>query len=232
MKPYISLFFAALFMTHTVVADQSSKLHYNLVSLQESVEVEVENDVMYARVVVRHDRLNAKDVAKAINTDMQWALKQVRQYKKVKAQTLNYSTYPQYKDRKIKSWTGSQEMSLESKDFDVLTRLIANLQARLQVNNIRFGVSAEKYKKTEDSLIEDAVKAFNKKAQLIAVAMGKKSFTVVNMNVNTNRHYAQQVMRKSRRVEMMSADMAMPEPGVEAGTNKVRVNVSGQVQST
>ncbi len=230
MKPIMILFVVSLIVMQTALAVQPNDLHYNLVSLQESVEIEVENDVMHARVVVQHVNKHAKDVAKLINADMKWALAQVKKHKAVKAQTLNYSTYPQYDNRKIKSWTGRQEMSLESQDFDLLTRLIGDLQARLQVSNIRFAVSPKKYKQTEDGLIADAVKVFNKKAKLIAGAMDKAGFIVVNMNVNTNRQYAQPIARKSSRMEMMSADIAS-EPAVVAGTNTVRVNVSGQIQT-
>lgn len=232
MKPYIFIVvFISLFFTKPLIAG-NHELQYNLVSLQESVEIEVENDLMHARIVVQHVNKKAAEVARLINSDMQWALKQVKKHKAIKAQTLSYSTHPQYNDRKIKSWVGRQEMSLESKDFALLSRVIADLQERLQVNNIRFSVSAKKYKQTEDSLIADAVKAFKKKAKLIAQAMGNQGFAVVNMNVNTNRQYAQPIRRKSRSFEMMSADSAvMPEPGVAAGTNQVRVNVSGQIQA-
>ena len=234
MKPYMTVLMlvilsGSLWTSHSYA--QTDSLHYNLISLQESVEIEVDNDVMYARVFSQHVDRRADQVAKLINTDMQWALQQIRKHKAIKAETLNYSTYPQYKDRKIKSWSGRQEMSLESSDFELLSRVIADLQARLQVNNIHFGVSAKKYKQTEDSLITDAVKAFNKKANIIAKAMSKPEFKVVNLNVNTNRHYAQPIQRRSKSFDLVAAEsVAVPQPGLEAGSNTVRVNVSGQVQ--
>ena len=123
---------------------------YNMINLQASVTKEVDNDTMHARLYVTHEDSVSQEVAQRINEDMQWALTILEEFTQIEAQTLNYSMYPnRKKDGKTKLWIGRQELSLTSKDFVELGKVLSNLQSRLQFSNMGFSISKEKYKKVE-----------------------------------------------------------------------------------
>lgn len=224
MKNVILL--VALLFTGAVMADE---LNYNVVSISAEAERDVPNDLMMVQLMVEHQDSSAAKVSQQVNQDMSWALKQLKGEKALKYETQQYSTYPMYDKHKIKGWQASQQLAIESEDFEKLSEVILVLQAKLQVKNMSFAPTKRTKKKVEDELVAEALSAFKKRAKLVQDNLDADGYKMVNVNVNTHGNYAP--VYYSGRPSMKMRSMAMESaPAVEGGTSTMQVNVNGQIQ--
>ena len=222
-----SLLFVCMSVWVVIVAADDKPLH-DQVSFQVEVDQEVENDVVSVML-----RANAEDskpdrLADEINTTMRWGLEQARNTSGVKVRTGNYQTYPVYKDRKIQRWRGQQDLLLESPEAGRLSKLLAALQSRLQIQSMQFSVSPEKRRSVQDTLIDRSLKAFQKRARLVTESLGAKRYDILNVSVQTSGSgYMPPVRMESMR---KMASTSMEAPAMHAGTSRVTVQVSGSIQ--
>lgn len=206
----------------------ADELNYNLVSISAEAERDVPNDLMMVQLMVEHQDNSAAKVSQQVNQDMNWALKKLKGEKTLKYETQQYSTYPVYDKHKIKGWRASQQLAIESEDFEKLSEVILVLQAKLQVKNMSFAPTKRTKKKVEDELVAEALDAFKKRAKLVQENMAASGYKMVNVHVNTQGNYAPvYAARSNMKVRTMSMESA---PAVEGGTSTMQVNVNGQIQ--
>jgi predicted secreted protein len=203
-------------------------LDYNLVSLDADAVAEVPNDQMRVELAVEHDSREAAALPALVNADMRWALDIAKKHPKVRAQTGEYTTQPEYASTRIVGWRAMQQLSLEGEDFGAVTALVSALQEKLQVRSMQFLPTRATGEQVGNTLTQEALRAFAAKAKLIAETMGSSRYEVVQINVG-----GAPQMYKSRALGMermaMAADAA-PPVAVEAGTATLTVTVSGQIQ--
>lgn len=209
----------------TVHADD---LNYNVISLSAKAEREVPNDLMSVQLMVEHQANKANEVSQQVNADMSWALAKLKSQKGIKYETQQYSTHPVYEKTKIKAWRASQQLMVESEDFEKLSNLILVLQAKLQVKNMRFEPTKKTRKQVEDELVSEALDAYKSRAALVQKNMQATSYKVVNMQVNTQGNYAPMYRAQPRMHMAMS--VAEAAPAVEGGNSTLSVHVNGQIQ--
>ncbi len=224
MKKILSL--AGLLILAT--APYAEELNYNVIGLSAKAEREVPNDLMRVQLMVEHQANKAKDVSQKVNADMSWALAQLKSQKGVKYETQQYSTYPVYEKTKIKAWRASQQLVVESEDFEKLSNLILDLQAKLQVKNMSFEPTKKTRKKVEDELVSEALDAYKSRAALVRKNMQAGAYKIVNMQVNTQGSYSPRY-RSQPRMKLMSME-SKSAPAVEGGSSTLSVNVNGQIQ--
>lgn len=210
-----------------VQAGYAEELNYNVIGLTAKAERDVPNDLMAVQLMVEHQANKAKDVSQKVNADMSWALAKLKSQKGVKYETQQYSTHPVYDKHKIKAWRASQQLVLESEDFEKLSNIILVLQDKLQVKNMSFSPTQKTRKKVEDELVSEALNAYKDRASLVQKNMQAKSYKVVNMQVNTQGNYSP-MYRAQPRMKMMAMEKA--GPAVEGGSSTLSVNVNGQIQ--
>lgn len=214
-----------LFFSHILYANQDHSL--TTIQIQESFEQEIENDLMLVRMQIQITHPDAQEVARQINNAMQWAINLVKDESAVQSQTVGYSTYPNYRDKKIQSWSGQQSLQLESKDFDLLTKLVSKLQARLTINNITFSVSDQSFKQAETNAIAKAIQAFKDKANIVAKAMQAKHSHIKDMVISNNRQSNPQPFLRQGKLSIAESSSA---PALLAGTNTLRITITGQIE--
>lgn len=218
--------FVCCLLSSAVFAEE---LNYNLVSLSAQAEREVPNDLMRVVLAVEHQDDKPSEVANKVNGDMRWALTLLKRYPKIKAQTEQYNTYPVYDKHKIKAWRASQQLALESEDFAVLSNVLRDLQARLQVKQMQFVPTKATRKKVEDELVAAALTAFNERADLVKDTMKAKSYKVLDLNINTQAGH-EPIPYRQPRVKMAMSMEAEPAAAVQSGTTTMNVQVHGRVQ--
>ena len=201
---------------------------FNLVNLQAQANMEIPNDEIQVILAVEKEGSDAASIAKEINKTMKWALSQEYSGDDVNLRTLSYNTYPVYKKQTIVAWRASQQLEIKGTSVSEITELAGDLQERLQIKSMRFMPSIESRKKHEDHLIDDAMKAFKQRVNLLKPHMDGKNVRIINLNVNTgNANYPRPVYAE----RMMAMDsMAKSSPAVEAGTSSLTVTVNGSVQ--
>jgi len=215
----------ALLLACPATADEQTR--YNQVRLQSQESEPVSNDTMHVTLSASGEQRDAADLAGRINADMAWALDLAKRHDAVKVSTGNYRTWQVRQDNKMKGWQARQDLILESRDTRVLSQLTGLLQEKLQVDSMRFSVSAETRTAVENRLIELALQAFKVRAGIIGSQLQASGYRIVDLDIGT---FAQQppVVYRSRGVAAaMESDMAV---ATEGGESDIQVTVSGTIE--
>lgn len=205
-----------------------NELQYNRVTLNESAAQEVDNDLLVAVLFVQAEGSKAAAPADEVNRTMDWALNIAKEHSEVKTQTLGYTTNPVYNKSEIRGWRVSQSIRLESRDAGVLGDLIGKLQEKLQVQSMNYQVSDEQRRKYLDALTDDALRRFQQRAASIAKTLGRSSYRVVRLNISDGRQNPVPVMRLG--MARAESSMAPAPASIEAGTQSMSVEVSGEIE--
>lgn len=227
--PTIRTLIGLLSLCAASVAIAAEALSYNRVSLSESAQTEVNNDLLVAVMTAQAEGRDAKTPADQVNRQMDWAVNLARSVPGTKLQTLGYSTQAVYNKNKIRGWRVSQSLRLESRDSRELGDLIARLQEQLRVQSLGYRVSDERRRAHVDTLTEAALDRFQARAAAIADAMGRSSYRVVQLHINDGQRRPMAVARGAT-MEAASADFSVAPARIEAGTQTMSVSVNGEIE--
>ena len=209
----------------TGLADDEPR--YNQVRLQSQQTESVSNDTMHVTLQTYAEMQDPAKLAARINQEMEWALAQVKQVQGVKLRTGSYQTWPVTRKEVTTGWRGQQDLILESRDTQALSRLTGQLQAKLQITSMNFTVSNEKRVTVENRLIDLALNAFKERAGIVGDNLKANGYRIVEINVGTS------TARPPMMYQARMASMAM-EAGdavaVEGGESDVSVTVNGTIE--
>ncbi|MDO8206493.1 MAG: SIMPL domain-containing protein [Gallionella sp.] len=211
------------------VSAKSAAEAYNRVDFRVEAAREVANDLLVASMSADiQDELPAR-VAQQLNTALNDAFRKAATFSTVKARSGNQHTYPVYgKKNQITAWHGHGEIRLESRDSEAAGQLIMLLQATLQLGSVQFMVAPDTRLQVENSLIADAIKAFQNRAEAIRTAVGAKSYKTVHFAISSDDippHYPVAMMRSAA-----VADNAIPAPEFASGDSRITVQISGTIE--
>lgn len=203
----------------------------NVLQLSSTGSVEVVQDLLVMTLAATREGSDARTVQSQLQQVLEQALttaKRQAQPGQLDVRTGSFGIYPRHnKDGKVVGWQGRAELVLQGRDFDRITRTVAQIDG-MPVTQTGFALSREAREKVEGQAQAEAISRFQSKAKELAQAFGFAQYTVREVSVNSND------MAFSPRVAMMSKGMsadAAPAPiPVEAGKAQVVVNVSGSVQ--
>lgn len=199
----------------------------NQVSFSVERSREVENDWVTAIVGATHESTDPAEVAKRVNTDLGWGTKLAVATTGVRVRTGGYTTRPLTDKRsQLVRWRGSQTLVLEAADAQLLSGLIGKLQARLQLQDIRFSVSPERRRAVEDELVDEVLAAFRARAGRVQKKLGAVGYEIVSIRVDMSG--APPPM--PRRGAVMMAEAVTPAPSLEAGTSTLRAGAHATIE--
>jgi predicted secreted protein len=201
--------------------------NYNRVDFQVEASREIANDLLTATLSAEIQDKQPARVAQQLNSILNDALRQSAAFSGVKVSSGNQRTYPVYgKNNQISGWRGQGEIRLESRDFKAAGELIMLLQTAMQLGNVQFSISTETRSLAENTLITEAIKAFQLRSEAIRTATGAKSYKTVHFSINQNgmpQHFPVALMRAS-------ADSAIPAPEFAAGDSRLTVQINGTIE--
>jgi predicted secreted protein len=203
------------------------ELRYNQIRLQSRQTESVSNDTMHVTLQTYAEMQDPAKLAARINQEMEWALAQAKQQKGVKVRTGSYQTWPVTRKEVTTGWRGQQDLILESRDTQALSRLTGLLQEKLQISSMSFSVSDEKRVTVENRLIDLALNAFKERARIVGDNLKADGYRIVELNVGTST--ARPPMMHQARVASMSAG-ASDAVAVEGGESDVRITVNGTIE--
>jgi predicted secreted protein len=201
---------------------------YNRINLNASAEQDIDNDLLVVVLFAQAEGSDAAAPADEVNREMDWAVGVARSHPTVKVQTLAYSTQPVYNKSTIRGWRVQQSLRLESRDSRLLGDLIGQLQERLKLQSIGYQVSDERRREHLGTLTSTALERFTERAAQIARTLGRNGFQIVRLNIDDGHHGPAPVMRGM--MMEAKADAAVAPPRIEAGTRKMTVSVSGEIE--
>jgi predicted secreted protein len=211
--------------TNHALADDD--LRYNQVRLQSQQTEAVSNDTMHVVMNTYAEMQNPAKLAAKINQDMEWALQQAKQAKGVKVNTGSYQTWPITRKEVTTGWRGQQDLVLESGDTEALSRLVGQLQDKLQIKSMSFTVSEAKRAGVENRLIGAALDAFKDRAGIIGDNLKANGYRIVEISVNTTMQRPPLVRQARMATMSMEAGDAV---AVEGGESDVSVSVNGTIE--
>ena len=204
----------------------------NIVNLQASGQVEVQQDLLTISMNSTKDGQDAGAVQTQLKAALDGALaeaKKAAQPGQLDVRTGAFSLYPRYgRDGKINGWQGSTELVLEGRDFARISATAGKIQS-LTLGQVNFSLSREARAKVEGEAQALAIDRFKAKAGEIAKGFGFAGYTLREVSVNAN----DQGFSPRPRMEMMQAKSSMASDAsvpVEAGRSTVVVTVNGAVQ--
>jgi predicted secreted protein len=204
----------------------------NIVSLQSSGSVEVQQDLLLITMNTTKDGMDAATVQTLLKTALDAALseaKKVSQPGQLDVRTGAFSMYPRYgRDGKINGWQGSTELVLEGRDFARISATAGKINS-LTLGQVSFGLSREARAKVEGEAQAQAIERFKTKANEISKNFGFSGYSIREVSVNANdQGFAPP---QGRMMTMAAKSMASDAPvPVEAGRSTVVVMVNGSVQ--
>ena len=224
---------ALLFLTLPPCANADTPLTYQRVDFSTEVARDIPNDQMNATLSIEFSDKDAGKLAQQLTLAINDAMKKAAAYPTVKATSGNQNTWPVYgstltSSSKLESWRGRAEIRLESGDFKAASELIGKLQEKLQMNGIRFVVSADMRSRTESKLTTEAIAAFKARAEAIRNAWSAKGYRLVQMSLGAAGGPApympmMRVMKTADAGSALTQDMA-------GGETHLVVNVSGTIE--
>lgn len=223
------LLVAGTLLAAPVFADEPS---YNRVTLQAEASSQIPHDLMHVTLYTEGRDQDAAALALSITRTLNQAISQSKDAPDVKLSMGNRNSSPLYDDKgkKIIAWRERAELRMESTDFAQLSTLTGQLlQQGLSMGSMRFSIAAATRKQHEDQLLEQAIAAFDSRAQLATRSLGGKGYRLVRLDLANQGGY--QPPMYSRAVMMSAPAMADEStPMVEAGNSELKVTASGVIE--
>jgi predicted secreted protein len=195
------------------------------VSLSASATASIANDRMLAWMRAEADNADPAAAANVVNTRMARALGLAKAAKGVEASTSGYSSNQVTEKNQPARWRVAQTLKLEGSDFASMSALITQLQSEggLVVDGTQFSVSAASRRKAEETLTQQAIKAWQARATDAARGFGFDSWRVGKVAIQSNDSFHPQPVMRAMAFDAKAAPVAM-----EGGNSDVTVTVSGE----
>jgi predicted secreted protein len=194
------------------------------VNVSASATATVTNDRLQAWLHTDADNVSPAAAAAQVNAASAKAIADAKAFPGVKVATIGYSTQQIAEKGKPTRWRVSQTITVDATDFTAAATLLSKLQDEngLLLSNMSFSISDKSRRDAEDSVTQQAIKAWQARADQAAKGLGFAAWRVGHVSVQTSGGQAFPMMR----AQAMSMSAA-PPVAIEAGTTDVTVNVSG-----
>ena len=200
---------------------------YDQINLTAEASGQADNDTLIAHLAAQKEGSDPVALSNSVNQLITRAISQVKQNPDIKLQTLGYQTSPIYQQQRLSGWRVKQSLRLESQSGEILSQLLSRLQEYLALESISYAVSDEQRKTVEEKLIKQALEAFQERARLITEQMGRSSYRLVEMTIDSS----DQPLQPARmRAGMMAMDASVSAPSLEAGSQTLRVQINGRIE--
>lgn len=199
-----------------------------LVELSAEASRPAANDLLRAVVYAEANAADPAELARRVNQEIAEALRLIKGKAGISAKSGNQHTYPVYgNNRKIESWRMRSELVLESKDGAALSELLAKLQQmKLALGNVSQMPSPATRRTVEEGVTQDAIRAFEARAALVAGTLGKP-YKIKRLNIQQSGQQPPMPMLRAAKMEM--AGDAAPLP-LEAGESQISSSISGEIE--
>lgn len=203
---------------------------HTLLNLSASERMTLPQDLLIASLRIEAKSADTSKVQNDINTAMEKALAEAKKVKDVKVSTGSYHVYEQHVDQRTKVWHGQQTITLESKDSAAILKLSGEIQKMgFVMNGLNYTLSPEKAESVRDELMVKALEKLQKKAEMVAKALGKSAYELTDVNVDGGSPVMPMYKAMAMRADMAGgAEMAMAAPVAEPGETDVTLSVSAR----
>ncbi len=221
-----SLVSVLLLLSATVVLAEEA---YDRIMLSVTAQADVRQEKLLAVLFAEEEGLDTARLADAVNQRVALAMDLAKNEPGVKARTLGYSSNPIYQEQRVEGWRVRQSLELQGDDPTSLGLLIGKLQSDLNVQSINYSVSEQVVDATTDGLIDQAMVAFQKRAERIAATWGRDGYRLVQMAIQDRQNAPPRPIPFQASLARASVAPVTP-PALEGGEQEIRVTVTGTIE--
>lgn len=220
----------------------SNELNYNLVDFNETASVRVPNDTMNVVLEVQETGTSRQAVSNAVTRRLNAVLARAKAAPQLfEVESGNRSAYPQYSEynsngnrRVITGWTDTATVSISSRNFDALSKLVADSQNDASVDRLTFSVSPTKRTEAVNQASDTALRTFQQRAQHMSKTLGFSGYKIVRIQFNQsfdNADYGEGVgfaaapQAAMMRARTKSAEIGQVSPGMQEIRQTIQVSV-------
>jgi predicted secreted protein len=185
------------------------------------------NDRLQAWLRAEAENASASAAASQVNATIAKALAEAKGYPSIKVATAGYSTQQVSDKVRAQRWRVVQTISVDAGDFTSAAALISRLQDDhgLLLSGMGFSLAEKTRRDAEDSVTQQALKAWQVRAQQAAQGLGFAAWRPGHVTVQMSD--AGRVYPMARAQAMASSAGGAPV-AMEGGTTDVTVTVSGE----
>jgi predicted secreted protein len=194
------------------------------VSVTASATATVTNDRLQAWLRTEAENVSPAAAAAQVNAASAKAIADAKAFQGVKVATMGYSTQQISEKGKPTRWRVAQTITIDATDFSAAASLLSKLQDEngLLLSNMSLTITDKARRDAEDNVTQQAIKAWQARADQAAKGFGFAAWRVGHVMVQTSGGQPFPVMRAQP-----MAMAAAPPVAIEAGTTDVTVTVSG-----
>lgn len=205
----------------------------NVVSLAATATTQVAQDWLTVVLATTREGSDATLLQAQLKQALDAALAEARRAaagsapQALEVQTGGFSLNPRYgRDGRMSGWSGRAELLLQGRDTAAIAQLAGRIQT-LTVASTGFSLSREAREKVESQVAAEAIARFRARADEVSRAFGFASWSLREVNVQTDSALGQPMPRLRATAAMAApVDEALP---VEAGKATVSVTVAGSI---
>jgi len=185
----------------------------------------VSNDRLQAWLRTEAENTSPAAAAAQVNAASAKELAEAKAYPSIQVATMGYSTQQISERGKPTRWRVSQTISVDASDFTAAATLLSKLQDDngLLLSNMSFSITDKTRRDAEDRVTQQAIQAWQARAQQAAQALGFAKWRVGRVSVQTSGGTPPVPVMRAQAMSTMAA----PPVALEAGTTEVNVTVSG-----
>jgi predicted secreted protein len=197
-----------------------------VITVTANATVSIPNDRMHAFLRTEVDNADAALAAAEVNRRIAQAIARAKAVAGVEVTTSGYSSYQVNEQNRPTRWRVAQTITLEGNDFAALAGLATRMQADdgLVLSGLNFSVSTKARRAAEEALTQQAIKAWQQRAQAVATGFGATAWRTGRVTVQASDDMRPQPMMRAS----AASAMAPPPVNVEGGNSDVTVTVSGE----
>lgn len=220
---------------------QAEELNYNIVSLSASAHERVAQDLMTVQLLIEErDRDRSKAANRATERSNR-VIQAGREHEALRVQISGRHSFPEYSRRNSSSaarekpiWHDVINIEVESRDFELLNRFVAQVQDDASISNLSFSVANETRRALQEKLILAALEDFRHQAESISHALGGDGYIVVDLNIGNPSEYEARnayPMAMARGYdEAASLAKSAEVMETEVGEQEIHLSVRGRIQ--
>lgn len=230
---------AALVLAASAASAQTAPVPQNVVSLSASATVEVPQDWLSVVFTATHEGSEATAVQGQLKRALDAALAEARklaQPGQVEVRTGGFSLSPRYAAANARGvpatgpsiigWRGSAELVVEGRDSAAIAQLTGKV-GTMTIARVGHSLSRQAREKVEAEVAAMAIERFRARADAVTRQFGFGSYTLREVNVNTDGGPVGVPMMRLQATRAMADGADLP---VEAGKASVTATVNGSVQ--
>lgn len=216
--------------------DNSAPTIQNIITLNAVGQTEVQQDYLHLILGTSIQGTDANQVQEQLTKTINKALIQAKTVveankgKKdaILVKTNVFAVTPKYDKQHIVGWNGIASITLEGKDFNLITKTASDI-TDLTIKNIQFSLSDEATEKVRKETTQKAINSFKANSEDLTKQFGFNTYQIKEVNVMFNlngfipRNVPMMAMAKS------SMDMANESIQVESSKVNIEATVSGSI---